>query len=252
MYIRWQLARTLPKAYKFYGVSESCLDAVDRNWRKQPELFSVIKNGVLFPELIQDQKTARSTLGLPLDRPCVLHIGSFKYQKNHLGLLRIHRYLLEHHPDALLVLVGSGSLRREIEAEVHSSNLENSVVFMGEQRDVWPFYAAADTFLLPSFFEGMPNVLIEALGAGVPIVASRIPEHCEIVPHSQWDFLFPLPEYKQAAAMIASRLTAPRSADRTNFGTGNTIREAFSMESHINALESLYSGCSRRNPGIAA
>lgn len=104
----------------------------------------------------------------------LLHIGRFNEQKNHAGLLRSFRLLGERYPDCRLHLVGDGELRREMEALAQELGIGDRVAFCGSQSDVHPFLHSADLFLLPSNYEGMPMTIIEAMGTGLPIVATAV------------------------------------------------------------------------------
>lgn len=102
----------------------------------------------------------------------VLHIGRFEPEKNHLGLLEAFELFLKMRKKAVLHLVGDGKCRGEIESYIDEHNLRDSVVLHGLQPDVYQYLNVADIFVLPSKYEGFPITLIEAMGTGLPIVAS--------------------------------------------------------------------------------
>ncbi len=104
----------------------------------------------------------------------LLHVGRFNYQKNHRGLLDAFALILQKNPNCCLNLLGDGELRPEIEAYAEELGIQKKVVFHGSQSNVYPYLQAADMFLLPSKFEGMPMTIIEAMGTGLPVVASAV------------------------------------------------------------------------------
>lgn len=104
----------------------------------------------------------------------LLHIGRFNVQKNHKGLLEAFAKIAEICPHCTLQLIGDGELREETEKLAVSLGLDNKVAFLGNQTNIYSFLQEADIFLLPSIFEGMPMTIIEAMGTGLPIVASRV------------------------------------------------------------------------------
>ena len=118
----------------------------------------------------------RKSLSVSLTDPLVLHVGSFSSQKNHEGLLKVFGRVLQSIPNAHLVLVGEGPLRDSVEKKVKKGRLDYSVSFLGLRDDVLSIMQSCDVLLFPSHFEGLPIVLIEANAAGLPIVASKIPE----------------------------------------------------------------------------
>lgn len=104
----------------------------------------------------------------------LLHIGRFNEQKNHEGLLKAFAKIKQQLPDCRLDLIGDGELRQAVESQAEDLNLAESIRFLGTQSDVYPFLQAADIFLLPSKYEGMPMTIIEAMGMGLPIVATAV------------------------------------------------------------------------------
>lgn len=134
----------------------------------QEEKVPLICNGVDLTRCIP--KT-----GYDLSEPAqLLHIGRFNYQKNHRGLLEAFGLILKKKPDCCLNLVGDGELRQEIEAYAEELGIREKIIFHGSQSDVHPYLHDADIFLLPSQFEGMPMTIIEAMGTGLPVVASAV------------------------------------------------------------------------------
>ncbi|BBI32092.1 putative glycosyltransferase EpsF [Cohnella abietis] len=124
---------------------------------------------------------AREGLGLPRNRFIVGHIGRFSRQKNHAFLLERFEAFLYVRPDAHLLLIGDGPLRAEMEAKAIELGLEDYVSFLGVRKDVPELMAAMDLFLLPSLYEGLGIVLIEAQAAGVPcLVSDRVPKEADL------------------------------------------------------------------------
>ncbi len=104
----------------------------------------------------------------------ILHIGRFFEQKNHKGLIEAFRLFHEQKSDSELWLIGEGEKKAEIQALVENYGLCESVKFLGLQSNVYGFLQSADVFTLPSKYEGIPMTLIEAMGTGLPIVATAV------------------------------------------------------------------------------
>jgi glycosyltransferase involved in cell wall biosynthesis len=116
----------------------------------------------------------REALGLTeLDR-VLLTVGRLSHEKGHIELVRALASMREHDNRSRLVLVGDGPERVRLERECRALGLSNAVIFAGHQNDVKPFYGMADVFVLPSYSEGSPNVLLEAMAARVPVVATAV------------------------------------------------------------------------------
>ena len=102
------------------------------------------------------------------------HIGRFNEQKNHAGLLRAFAKIHAQYPQSRLNLLGDGELMEPVKELARELGLSDSVHFLGSQSNVYPYLRETDLFLLPSLYEGMPMTLIEAMGTGLPIVASAV------------------------------------------------------------------------------
>ena len=100
------------------------------------------------------------------------HVGRLSEPKNHLFLLEIFKEIKERDPNSLLLIVGMGEYQSQIEAKIRQFNLENSVIMTGARSDVPELLSAMDVFLLPSLWEGLPVVVIEAQAAGLPCLVS--------------------------------------------------------------------------------
>ena len=115
----------------------------------------------------------------------ILHVGRFDVPKNHAGLLEAFRLLREAHPQCRLRLVGDGDLRPQMEALAREKGIDNFVEFCGMQSNVYPYLHDADIFTLPSIYEGNPMTVIEAMGTGLPIVASRVGGIPDMLSHGE-------------------------------------------------------------------
>jgi len=100
------------------------------------------------------------------------HIGRFDYQKNHHFLIDVFKKVFETNENAKLLLIGGGAKEKEIEEKVQSCGLKKAVEFLGIRSDIADLMNAMDILLLPSHYEGLPVVLVEAQAAGLPCIAS--------------------------------------------------------------------------------
>ncbi len=136
--------------------------------------YRVLKNAVdttLFRYDPALREQYRQELGLT-DKLVVGHIGRFSEQKNHRYLVDIFAALAAMEPTARLVLVGYGDLQEEILQKIGDLGLSDRVQFLGVRKDAAALMNAFDVFLLPSFFEGLPVVGVEAQATGLPVVTS--------------------------------------------------------------------------------
>lgn len=137
--------------------------------------FTIIPNAIdinqfKFNEEVRDNK--RKELNIPSDYVVIGHVGRFTYQKNHAFLIDIFYKLLKVCPNAKLLLIGDGPYLFNIKRSVSELRIEDSVFFLGRRNDVPQLLQAMDCFVLPSRFEGLPIVGVEAQAAGVPCIVS--------------------------------------------------------------------------------
>lgn len=100
------------------------------------------------------------------------NVARFSYQKNHEFLLKIFKEVLKKRHDAVLLLVGRGELFEEVQQQAKDLGIFDSIVFLGVRNDVPELLNAMDVFVLPSRYEGLPVVLVEVQGNGLPVFAS--------------------------------------------------------------------------------
>ena len=115
------------------------------------------------------------------DKLVVGHIGRFNEQKNHVFLLKIFKDINKMNPNSVLLLVGNGELQDKIKQKVKELGLETSVIFAGIRADVPQLLSAMDILVFPSYFEGMPNIILEAQTTGLPcLISDRITEEAKV------------------------------------------------------------------------
>ena len=134
----------------------------------------LIKNAVdttLFSPNEKARERIRKEFGLE-NRFIVGHIGRFAFQKNHELLVRVFAEVYRQNPNAALILIGTGELETDIRSLVKELDIEKVVFFTGIRRDIPDFLNAFDVFFLPSRYEGMPVVGIEAQAVGLPCLMS--------------------------------------------------------------------------------
>ncbi|MBW3087485.1 glycosyltransferase [Bifidobacterium sp. 82T24] len=153
----------------------ACSDiAADYMFRGKP--FQWIKNGIDTRRFAFDDSvrtTVRSALGIGDTTTVIRFCGRFRQQKNPLFLMRIFAHYRTLQPDSLLLLVGDGELRSDMEDAIEALGIGGHIRFLGERADVQSLYQAMDAFVLPSRYEGLPIVCVEAQCSGLPCLVSR-------------------------------------------------------------------------------
>jgi glycosyltransferase EpsF len=135
----------------------------------------VIRNAIdanRFRFNLQTRERVRRDLGIS-EKLVIGHAGRFVTQKNHLYLLDIYKEVHDQRQDSILLLVGDGELRASVAERVRQFGLTDSVLFLGLRDDYHELYQAMDVFVLPSLYEGLPVVGVEAQCTGLPCLFSN-------------------------------------------------------------------------------
>lgn len=180
--LRPQIARALKKAGRVIAVSGALGDRVEEMGVPRSRI-DVVRNGVDGEAFaIRDPRPSREKLGLPLDRKIVTYAGNLVHVKGVDVLVEaVGRMKAMGGPDVLVNVVGGGDLADQLEARAKALGVTDRLIFQGRvlPTAVPEHMNACDVFCLPSREEGCPNVVLEALASGKPVVASRtggIPE----------------------------------------------------------------------------
>lgn len=203
----------------------------------QKSNFKVIRNAIDISKYVFDEikrKTAREQLGI--DGKFVIgHVGRFQYPKNHRFLLEVFKEIYTQNRQSVLLLVGDGEMRPQIEQKIAQLNLQDCVILTGVRSDVPELLHAMDVFLFPSLFEGFPVTVVEAQAAGLPCVLSdSITKDVCITPLVAYMSL-----HQPAKAWTNKTVQLQKDCNRQN--TCENIKEA-GYDIHKNAewIESFY------------
>ena len=167
--ILWALAKG--KITDRIGCSKAAGDFL---FGKDGEEFTVLKNAIAYEEYLYDEEVRKQVRMRESveDKLVIGNVGRFSQQKNQVRLIEIFAKVKELHSDSVLWLVGDGELRAEIEERIAQLNLESDVKLFGMVKNTTELYQAMDVMVMPSLFEGLPMVGVEAQASGLPCVFS--------------------------------------------------------------------------------
>jgi L-malate glycosyltransferase len=212
----------------------------------------VIHNGVDVARFRSgDRRLLRDQLQLTPDDLLVVTVGRLEPVKDHAALIAAAAEV--RCPARFkLALVGEGMLRESLEAEVRRSGLDGIVHFLGHRHDIENVLAAADLFVLSSRSEGLPNGVMEAMAAGVPVVSTAVGGATELVVHGITGLLVP-PRSSQALGEAITTLLCDPST-RLAFGENGRRRaiEHFAFDRMVEQYETLYLTAARESKRLAA
>jgi glycosyltransferase involved in cell wall biosynthesis len=179
-----------------------------------PGRVDVVPNGIDRTRFRpRDRAAARLALGLPLDRRLVLYVGNVEAHKGSLDLVRAFATLVRRVGNATLVIVGDGAAMAECRMLTRQLGIEVSFVGARPHEEIPQWMAACDVCTLPSWNEGTPNVVLEALACGRRIVATRVGGTPAIVTSETLGILVPPKDPLALATALEKALSLDRPFD---------------------------------------
>lgn len=207
------------------------------------EQFTVVPSGI---DLERFRSVGRTWGGRPTWFPCppgsivVGSVGWLTPVKGHRVLIEAAAQLKATFPNLHVVLVGSGGLHAELSALADRLRLKDSVHFLGEREDVEVCLSAMDLFVLPSLNEGMGRALVEAMAAGLPVIASRVGGVPALIEHDRTGLLVPAGNPGALAQAIRQVLDRPDWARQMGQAASHSIGQRFSATAMVRAIEWVY------------
>ena len=180
----------------------------------------------------------RTALGLD-GKTIILHIGRFSPQKNHELLLKAFAKVALACREAVLLLVGDGALRPKIEASINQLGLSDRVLLLGQRSDTPQLLAAADMLVLASDWEGVPRVLLEAMAAGRPAIATRVGGVPEVLRDNITGYLVPPRDIDSLANAMLELARTPQLARRLG-EAALSASQSFDIHNMVSNYQSLY------------
>ncbi len=233
------------KVFRVVGISHGVsADIARANWGLPREKVVTIQNGLVYDAFLSGpSRTEARTMILPglQERFWFGIVGRLSAVKNHETLLRAFSRVVATHPDALLVVAGSGELETSLKGLTAELGLQEHVSFLGFRRDVPVLLRALDVFLLPSLREGLPLSLLEAMASGLPSVAARVGGIPEVIGAEDLGRLVePLDLEKLAEAMLELAALPPERLEAMGSAARKRALEEFSAARMIDGYERLY------------
>jgi glycosyltransferase involved in cell wall biosynthesis len=233
-------------AKKIVANSQTGAEYCRQRYHVAAEKVAVIPNGRNFFEYegLVPLVSLKKELGIN-DEKVITTIGRISRQKGQKYLVAaVREIVFQYHQKVILLIVGKREeAYDELQKDIKSQGMEGKVKFLGIRRDISAILSITDFFVLPSLWEGMANVLLEAMAARVPVVATNIPANQEILKHENTGLLVP-PQDALAIQEMILRLLG--DVDLCKNLTGRAyqfVRENYSLEQLAVRHEKLYEDC---------
>lgn len=237
--IEQQLAR---KTTQIISVSEQLRRRLVETSGLPDDKVITIHNGLRLPITVNEATRMELQREFELDRfnPLIGSIGRQEVRKNYPLLLEAMPNILEHYPQAGLLLIGEGPETPQLKRLVQTKGLAGNVVFAGHRQEVYEFLSFMSVFCLPSQTEGISMAILEAMAAKVPVVATRVGGNPEIIADNRYGVLVPANDRHALTTALLETLN-DREAACTRAQAGQKfVLENFSEQQMIQRITTLY------------
>jgi glycosyltransferase involved in cell wall biosynthesis len=243
---------------KVVCVSQSVADYCIKTERIATEKVIVIANGIrcqprlaLHDEHEQaskpvpdsDESYAQRQLGLAPTTPCLLFVGRIDHQKGADVLIEQSEAILTALPLHHLILIGNGPLKVALQTRASHSRLESRIHFVGRRDDILHWMRSSELLVLPTRYEGMPNVILEAMACGLPIVSTQAEGILELLGDGASEQTVPVGQWADWTAKVIQIAGEPNQHRKLSEANLNRCLRYFDLDEKMQQYERLY-----RNP----
>lgn len=239
----------------YYGIDRLCLPHYERVICVSPDLHAsglacgvpadrcvLIENGIdtARHRRRSESAAAKVALGIPGDRIFIGAVGRLSAEKGFDILIQAASALIRRGSNIAVQILGEGDERPRLEALIQTLGLTDRIHLLGFQADPMPFYEAMDILALSSHREGLPNVLLEAMALGVPVVATRIAGIPRLIQHEQNGLLIEPGAAEELAGALDRLVQSPTL--RANLGQVGraTVEARYSFAERMETIATLY------------
>ena len=168
------------------------------------------------------------------------HVGRFNPQKNHMFLIDIFNEVIKYKPDSVLMLIGTGPLQAQVEEKIKTTGITDKVMFLNHRSDIPDLLQAMDVFVLPSIFEGLGIVLIEAQASGLKCITSDVvPREAKVTNNLTYISL-------NSSALDWAKTIIESQKDFKRVSEVKTVKEAgYDIKTEAEKLERIYLSISK-------
>jgi len=207
------------------------LKSIVRQWGVEEDKIKVIYNATNFPVI--DRKEAS-------DKLTILSVGRLVNWKGFDQLIDLMTQLVKESPELLLLIVGDGPLKNELQNKINNLNLNNNIKLVGKvsKEEVFRYMQSADVFVLNTSYEGLPHIVLEAMAARLPVVITRVGGNVEVVKDGESGFLYNLGDMDDLKKKIKLLLSDKSLAKRLSDVAYNDVQQ-YSWKNNLELLINL-------------
>jgi glycosyltransferase involved in cell wall biosynthesis len=234
--------RVLARFPALVAVSNEIRDELIRHGAR-PQRVQTLLNGIdhrRFRRVPERTAAMRAALGLAPDDVVIGAVGRLEHQKRFDLLLEAVARLRNEWPKLRLMLVGDGSLRQALEAQVAQLRLTPQCLLLGHRTDVADLHHAMDLFVQSSEYEGTPNAVLEAMALETPVIATDVGGTAELVRDGQDGLIVGARSAELLADAVHFMLAHPERAQEMAFNARRQVETVLSFDARMDALEAIY------------
>jgi glycosyltransferase involved in cell wall biosynthesis len=221
-------------------VSEKLKNDLNTIYKIRPDRIKTIRNGIQSTIISEDKGTSMKIYGMSDEFFNIGIVGRLVPVKNHRMILEAVSILIQNNFPVRLWIVGSGELHEDLFSYTHQVGIEKSVIFMGQRTDVPRILNALDLFVLCSYSEGLSITLLEAMSAGLPIIATNVGGNSELIEHEFTGILVELNNTKELVGSILGLIKDRSKAHRLGDNARNRFNEYFTVSRMASEIDLLY------------
>src|SRR5688572_9066235 len=182
----------------------------------------------------------KTSLGIPASAPVIGSVGRLSIQKSPTDFIRVAEAVHRSRPDAHFIWVGDGPLEEHVRKLSTFLQLDATIHWLGQRSDVHQLLHLFDCLILTSRWEGFPIVVLEAMAAGVPVVATDILGTRELIAHGVNGWLAPVREVESLAGLVLDLLNNPSKAEEFRLASRARIENEFTRTNMLGRIQNLY------------
>lgn len=227
---------------KRIAVSKATVDMIIREYNIDEHKFHIIHNGVILKKsnLNVDQAELKNTLGVNKEDSLMICVANLYKEKGIDYLLKAMPEVLKNNTNVKLVIAGDGPLHEELNTLSKELSVSDNVKFLGKRNDIDSLLSISDIFVLPSLGEGFPFVVLEAMAAGLPVVATNIGGIPEIINDGQEGYLVKPADSGAIAESLKKLLLDTELFKKIADNSKARVEKEFSLSKMIDGTLSVY------------
>jgi len=224
---RWLMSFTYKKADKIIAVSKAIKRVLEEDFDIQSEKIKVVYNPVSIKEIIfKSKEIVEHPYFKDRNVQVIISTGRLVKQKRYDRLLRAFSLIIKYQEKTRLIILGKGNQKKELKSLALKLNINDYVDFVGYKSNPYAWMSKAHIFVLCSDYEGFPNVLIEAMACGVPVISTDcISGPREIITNEKDGILVPLVDEKKLAEKILDLLSDERKRRRFSIEARKKVQD---------------------------